>query len=235
MKKVLIVVLCVVLACGVLVGCKSTDYNKAVEFQESGDYASALILYEGIDDYENYKDTAARVNECKTTIEAIEKYDVAKSGAEKKNTEIDAAIAEAKAFIAEGQIAIDDTLVPTLETTISEAKASKKSIVEMPSNADEIIAVSKELDKIDYSGVLTNLSDKKAALEKSIKQYALVNAPTEAYIIECLGDVQNVIDISAVTEDNDPNGNLNKAGGYTAQVYFSSDSVDQNDVYGSSI
>lgn len=31
--------------------------------------------------------------------------------------------------------------------------------------------------------------------------------------------VKAIKDISSVTEDNDPNGNLNKPGGYTAQVY----------------
>ena len=53
--------------------------------------------------------------------------------------------------------------------------------------------------------------------------------------IECLKKVENIVDISAVTEDNDPNGNLNKAGGYTAQVYFSSDLVNQSEVYGASL
>lgn len=47
--------------------------------------------------------------------------------------------------------------------------------------------------------------------------------------------VENIVDISAVTEDNDPNGNLNKAGGYTAQIYFSSDLVNQSEVYGTSL
>ena len=47
--------------------------------------------------------------------------------------------------------------------------------------------------------------------------------------------VENIIDISAATEDNDPNKNLNKAGGYTAQVFFSSDLVNQSEVYGTTI
>ena len=63
----------------------------------------------------------------------------------------------------------------------------------------------------------------------------MVNAPSEAYIISCLKNVSNVVDVSAVSEENDPNGNLNKAGGYTAQVYFTSDLINQNSVYGSSI
>ena len=130
---------------------------------------------------------------------------------------------------------MDETLIPTLETAISEAKSAKQPIMEMPATEDEIIAATQQLDSLDYSSALSNLSEKKSALEKSVKQYALVDAPTEAYVIECLKKVENIVDISAVTEDNDPNGNLNKAGGYTAQVYFSSDLVNQSEVYGTSL
>ena len=72
---------------------------------------------------------------------------------------------------------------------------------------------------------MEGLSASQKSLEKSIKQYSLVNAPTESYIIKCLETVDLVKGISAVTEDNDPNGNLNKAGGYTATVYFTDDRV----------
>ena len=44
-----------------------------------------------------------------------------------------------------------------------------------------------------------------------------------------------MIDIAAATEDNDPNGQLHKAGGYTSAVYFSHENVDQGSVYGSSL
>ena len=43
------------------------------------------------------------------------------------------------------------------------------------------------------------------------------------------------MDIAAATEENDPNERLHKQGGYTAQVYFSSDLVEQSQVPGSSI
>ena len=168
-------------------------------------------------------------------IEAINAFDSARSSAEQKNSDLDTVISEAEALVAEGKPALDETLIPTLETAISEAKSAKQPIMEMPATEDEIIAATQQLDSLDYSSALSNLSEKKSALEKSVKQYALVDAPTEAYVIECLKKVENIVDISAVTEDNDPNGNLNKAGGYTAQVYFSSDLVNQSEVYGASL
>jgi hypothetical protein len=60
----------------------------------------------------------------------------------------------------------------------------------------------------------------------------LVDQPSEVYVIECLQKVPCIIDIEAVTEDNDPIGQLNKPGGYTALVYFSYELVNQEEVYG---
>ena len=234
MKKKIILFLASTVIAVSLAGCKSGDYNEAIKLQEAGDYQAALELYENIEDYENYKDTAERVDVCKAMIEAINAFDSARSSAEQKNSDLDTVISEAEALVAEGKPALDETLIPTLETAISEAKSAKQPIMEMPATEDEIIAATQQLDSLDYSSALSNLSEKKSALEKSVKQYALVDAPTEAYVIECLKKVENIVDISAVTEDNDPNGNLNKAGGYTAQVYFSSDLVNQSEVYGAS-
>lgn len=54
-----------------LTGCKSSNYNKAVDLQEAGNYSSALELFESINDYENYKDTAQRIDTCKEMIISI--------------------------------------------------------------------------------------------------------------------------------------------------------------------
>lgn len=60
----------------------------------------------------------------------------------------------------------------------------------------------------------------------------LVTAPSEEYIIGCLEKVPGIIEIKAVTEDTDPMNNLNKAGWYTANVYFSYQLVNQENVIG---
>ena len=73
-------------------------------------------------------------------------------------------------------------------------------------------------------------------LEKSIKQYELVDNPTATYVIQCLRKVEHIAYISAVTEDNDPNGQLNKPGGYTATVYYSDDRISlDSSIYGISV
>lgn len=229
MKKKILLTYLALLMCFGLTGCKSTDYNDAIKLEAAKDYSSAATIYEALGEY---KDSKEHLKYCNNMIDVIEKYNVARTSAEEKNVKLDNAISAAEALTLEGEPALDETLIPVLETAVSEAKAAKQSITEMPETKNEIISVNEVLNGIDYSNVLSNLSEKQAALERSIKQYALVNAPTETYIIDCLSKVPNVIDISAVTEDNDPNGHLNKAGGYTAQVYFSSDLINQDEIDG---
>ena len=229
MRKKLLSFCFILSICLGLTGCKSTDYNNAIKSEEAKDYSLAATIYEELGEY---KDSQEHLKYCNTMIDLIEQYNAARTAAEEKNAELDNAISVADALILEKEPALDETLVPALETAVSEAKAAKQSITEMPETENEIISANDALNEIDYSEVLSNLSEKQSALERSIKQYALVNAPTEAYIIECLKKASNVIDISAVTEDNDPNGHLNKAGGYTAQVFFSSDLINQDEING---
>lgn len=215
-----------------MTGCKSSDYNEALKLEEDKDYSSAAMIYEELGEY---KDSREHLRNCNAMIDAIEKYNRVQNEIEEKNNELETAISAAEILISEKRPALDNTLAPALETAISEAKAAKKTVPAMPETENEIYTLIDELNAAEYEDVLSNLSNKQISYEKSIKQYALVDAPTESYIIECLKKVPNVVDISAVTEDNDPNGHLNKAGGYTAQVYFSSDLVNQGEIFGDTV
>lgn len=232
MKKFIAVICLTVAICLCFTGCKSEDYKQAMALQDAGDYTAAAAIYSTLGDYE---DSADRFAACNAMIAAIEAYDSAAALLSEKNTELDAAVAEAQGLVTDGAPTLDDTLVPALQTAISEATAARKEGHEMPGDADAITVAAEEMNAVDYSTVLTALSESRSALEESIAQYALVDAPSEAYIIECLLMVPGIVDIAAVTEDNDPNGNLNKAGGYTSQVYFSSELIDQNSVYGTDL
>lgn len=183
----------------------------------------------------DYKDVADRAIECQAYIDAIKEFNSSKEKVEEMNTELEAKITDAETLVNSADIALDESLRPVLETAISSNKAAEYNISEIPDELSEIKDNTADLNNVNYDETLGELQKSYDALDKSIKQYALVNNPKEAYVIECLGKVTNVVDISAVTEDNDPNGNLNKAGGYTAQVYFSSDLVDQSDVSGNTV
>lgn len=56
----------------------------------------------------------------------------------------------------------------------------------------------------------------------------LVTAPSQQYIMDCLENVPGIIDIEAVTEQNDPNNLINKDGSYYAAIYFSYSIINQD-------
>lgn len=213
------------LLCVVMTGCDSSDYKQAIEYQNQGEYQKAVELFDTIP---NYEDSKQKSNECKEILAATDKYNTVKESAEEKNKELDKAILDAETMIKEKKTPLKKELIENLETSISDAKAAKVDIPAIAKNAKDIRASVEILNKIDYSKALQELSEHKTNLENSIKQYALVKNPKEGYIIKCLKKVPVIKGISAVTEKNDPNGNLHKPGGYTSQVYFSCKWVDQS-------
>ena len=151
------------------------------------------------------------------------------------DAELDALTDAARKVIRSEEKALDETLREKLETTVTEASAAKFVVSEYPKTEAEVRAFVSIISDSDYSAEMTALRENTSALETSIKQYALVNAPSEAYVVKCLKKVKGVLGISAVTEDNDPNGKLNKAHCYIAAVYFSHKYVKQENVYGKTV
>ena len=73
------------------------------------------------------------------------------------------------------------------------------------------------------------------ALEANVKIVEQITVPDEAWLIERVQSVDGVQEVEAVTDDNDPNGMLNKKDGYVSCIYFSYDKVDDSSVPGDSI
>lgn len=171
--------------------------------------------------------------------------DEVKSAKDSLNTEIEriegqvadlqAEIETAEALAQTDEIPLDESVIPTLESAISQAKTVEFTAPKTPSGLEEINAEIDNLKAIDYETDIQALKDSEQAVTDSIEQMKLVTNPSEAFVIERLQGVDGVGDISAVTEDNDPNGQLGKAGGYTATVYFTSPLVNQGNVYGSTV
>lgn len=122
MRKRLLSLGLIMVLCFSLTGCKSSDYKKAVELQNSGDYAGALELFKGIGD--DYKDVSDRATECNHLC-SITAFDEAKSLLDDKNAELDKAISEANDLVNGENTALDESLRSLLETKISETKAIK--------------------------------------------------------------------------------------------------------------
>ncbi|MDY3618467.1 hypothetical protein [Agathobaculum sp.] len=153
-----------------------------------------------------------------------------------KNKELDQAIAELQVLLDTKEEPFDDTVLTNARMAIAESDSAKVVIPELPKHTAEIISATDDLKQtIDYTAYIEQLKDAKQALETSIQQLKQLTNPSEAFIMERLSTVDTVSELQAVTEDNDPNGNLNKPGGYTATVYFSSPLVNPQDVYGASV
>ncbi len=169
-------------------------------------------------------------------INTIKDFNAAVDVVVKKNYELDSKIKQSEDLILEEKPLLDESLTPALEMAISDAKAAKVSNFKKPSSVEDVIARTKELNIIDYTSVLTNLNEKHEAVVTDAQRYQLVNHPTESYVIQCLKTIPEIINISAVTEENDPIGNLNKSGSYTASVYFSVKSINlDKSIYGETL
>ncbi len=158
------------------------------------------------------------------------------SKVEKNNSDIETAISDLQTLVDSENPPLDNATIDNATTVITEARTKIVEIPEIPSKTEQIISATEDLLKnSDCSETLTKLQSANKALSASIKQMQQVTNPKEAFIIERLTGLPNITGMEAVTEDNDPNGNLNKQGGYTATVYFASDLVDQSDLSGKTI
>ena len=171
--------------------------------------------------------------------------DEVKSAKENLNTEIErvesqmadlqSEIETAEALAQTEDAPLDETVIPSLESAISQAKTIEFTAPDTPSGLDEINAEIDNLKAIDYTADIQTLKDAEQVVNDSIAQMKQGTKPSEAFVIERRQGIEGIGDISAVTEDNDPNGQLGKSGGYTATVYFTSPLVDQSDVIGSTV
>lgn len=166
--------------------------------------------------------------------EAVAAFNSAVDGLAQRNEEVDSAIGRLQELMGSGEDPYDSSTLDAASEAIGSAQGAKQEAPEMPGDTAEIVAATEEIESMgDYSEQLEALATAQENLQRSIDQLAQVTNPSEQFVIERLTGLPNIVGIEAVTEDNDPNGMLNKQGGYTSTVYFSSDLVDQPDMYAS--
>lgn len=167
---------------------------------------------------------------------AVSAFNDAAAKVNEKNREIDEAINSAKEVLNTGSPVYDETTINDLTVAISEANLAKREIPKLPDETENIVKATKELsDPLDYSDVISNIDIKKKALENSVKQMMQITNPSGDFIIQRLQGIEGISSCQAVTEDHDPNGMLNKQGGYTSATYFSSPWINQDEVYGNDV
>ena len=164
------------------------------------------------------------------------KFNAAVKEVEAKNTELTSAMNDAQKILDKKEAVYDTTTKEAFITALSDAKAAQRKIPDLPKKTADINAETKKLSEpLDYSSVINAISEKQTAYQNSVLQMKQITNPNEDFVIQRLKGIPNISGYQAVTEDHDPNGNLNKQGGYTSTVYFSTPLIDQSSVYGNDI
>ncbi len=164
------------------------------------------------------------------------KFNAAVKEVEAKNTELTSAMNDAQKILDKKEAVYDNTTKEAFITALSDAKAAQRKIPDLPKKTTDINAETKKLSEpLDYSSVINAISEKQTAYQNSVLQMKQITNPNEDFVIQRLKGIPNISGYQAVTEDHDPNGNLNKQGGYTSTVYFSTPLIDQSSVYGNDI
>lgn len=164
--------------------------------------------------------------------EAESEFNAAVAGLNERNAELDDSIAALHELMGSEPGPLDPTTLDAASAAIGEAQGARSDAPKMPSGTEEIRVLAAEVEGMgDYTAQIASLAEAQANLQNSIDQLKQVTNPTEQFVIERITGLPNISGVEAVTENNDPNGNLNKQSGYTATVYFSSDLVNQDEVW----
>lgn len=155
---------------------------------------------------------------------------------EDKNAEADGVINTAQELLDSDAIPLDESTISDLQIAISSLREAQRTIIDIPAKTADIENETKRLkEPLDYSEQIITVQSTQQALEDSIKQLTQITNPTGDFVVERISEIEAISGVQGVTEDNDPNGNLNKQGGYTSATYFTSSLVDQSEIYGDDI
>ncbi|MBR5938465.1 MAG: EbhA [Clostridiales bacterium] len=236
MKRQIVLCLTIVLAFS-NVGCKKKDTRPLEEAN------NAVASY-------NQKATEYNAS--------IQSFNEIANQIEKVNTDLQSYIDEAQKVINNGEIAFDESTLGELKNVIVSVSNSKVSVPERL-NQYELLTFDSEADKEtlenliskanqgsqeiaskripempsvpDYSEEIGELIEAKDNYEKSIQSLKQITAPSDEFVMQRLQRVDTITVIDHVTEDNDPNGHLNKQGGYIGTVYFADSQVDWSKLF----
>ena len=157
---------------------------------------------------------------------AVSNFEKAVEMLKGNNKEIEEQVATATKLIKDKAEPLDASSLEELKTAVSNAKEEIRKVPKMKTSTSDIENQAKEIAMpIDYSVTQKNLSEKIANYEKSVIQLKQITNPSSSFVEERLREIDTVTEVQSATENHDPNGHLNKQGGYTASVYFSDNQV----------
>lgn len=124
----------------------------------------------------------------------------------------------------------EPTVEINAEMSRDELNQIKEEIAERSAQLDEK-AIPEAPSKPDYANALEELRNALQSYQTSVQSLNQITAPADEFVIERLQGVDTITKIEAVTEDHDPNGQLNKQGGYIGCIYFRDNQIDADSLY----
>ncbi len=232
-KKSLII--CLVLVLAILTACSN---GKALEAAKTAvdNYNAVAEEYNG--KIQSYNDTVNAFNAQVDDLQNV--LNNAQDIINKGEDPYDAATLEAlKSAMSDAGNKIDskmEVIEPAEILTVSEdAKSSDlKTLTQTAETGAEEIAqreLPPQLDLPDYSETISAITDAQKQYEDSIQSNKQITAPTDEFVMERLQRIDTITEMAPVTEDRDPNGQLNKQGGYIGCIYFADSQVDRSQLY----
>lgn len=157
---------------------------------------------------------------------AVAQFEAAKSDAESANKDLQVKVDEANGLLKAKATPFDQATFETLEATAAAAETVLVHIPALPDKTADILKSAEVLvAPVNSAAESTALNEAIEAYRGSVRQQEQITVPNESFVVERLTKVSSAMGVQAVTENNDPNGNLNKPGGYTASVYFTDSQV----------
>ncbi len=197
-------------------------YDEAI-----ANYDMALTNYNKIvSEYETKKGQIEAENE-KLNVAIDGLQTVVSSGENPYNFDT---IPDANSAINEGKIALveipvweDKGLKKSGDYNVFQAFGIKGDVEEVENFTSELTDIIKTMQIPDYSTVLKTVNDARATLEHSIMQLKQVTCPSESFVLERVTNIRDeagIKDVISLTEDNDSENHIGKAGWYTTKVIF---------------
>lgn len=163
-----------------------------------------------------------------TWKDATHNFEVVSNKLERMNNELDSLIQKSENIVETEDIALNEETRAILKGAISDAKQARKEVSRKPLLAKDIEIATNMMEQVDYTDIVKSLEEKYNDFDKSIKQYKLVDNPTEEYLLSRLKTVKGIFNITAYTEETDTNKYLNKAKWYYSKIVFQHEDVQHS-------
>lgn len=161
---------------------------------------------------------------------AVDRFKIQKNKVIDQTKDLKKTISEAEKLISQSK-----DKKPFKTETLSDLKESVERyspiVNDIPSTPKKTNDIKKETLKLkkwpNSEKQNSDLKGKITSYSNSLKQTDQITNPTKEFVINKLNQVDSITETQAATEDNDTNGNLNKPGGYTNAIVFSSSLVTE--------